>query len=84
MENLEERRFKNFLNAEQKFIEESKYFKGVHLNKDPGNEYIMECVDKKAKTFRDMWNLSICKDCCKAGECGNNLRIDCNNFKELT
>ena len=83
MESKDEKRFKNFMKAEIKFLEESKYFMGISLHKDPGDEYIADCVNKKGKTFRDMWNISICKDCCNAGECGNNLRIDCNNFKEL-
>lgn len=81
--NIEEKRFKNFLKAEHKFLEESKYYKGIELNKDPGEDYVIECVNKKAKKFREMWNLSVCKDCKCAGECGNNLRLDCNNFKDL-
>ena len=84
MGSLDEKRFKNFLSAEQKFITESKYYKGINLHKDPGDEYITECIEKKAKTFREMWNLSVCKNCVKAGKCGNNLRIDCANFEELT
>jgi len=83
METLENKRFKNFLDAEKKFILESKYYKGMELNKDPGEEYIIECVEKKAKTFREMWDLSVCKDCNKSGECGNNLRLDCGNFNVL-
>jgi hypothetical protein len=84
METLDEKKFKNFISAERKFLNESKYYKGINTHKDPGDEYVIECVQKKAKTFREMWNLSVCKDCIKAANCGNNLRIDCNDFNELT
>lgn len=75
--------FRNFLAAQKIFLERSKYYFGERTKQDPGDQYILQLIAKDGQKFREMWNLSICKECNKASCCGDNLKINCHNFDEL-
>ena len=79
----EEKVFQNFLAAEKKFLSQSKHFKSERAKKDLGEQYLIDLVLKTGKKFREVWDLSLCKECSKSSDCGNNLRIDCNDHEEL-
>ncbi|MEM4261083.1 MAG: hypothetical protein QXG00_07615 [Candidatus Woesearchaeota archaeon] len=83
MERKEEKRFNHFLKAQQKFINDAKYFEGINIHKDPGESYIINWITKNAKNFRTKWEVSKCKDCEKSYRCGDKLRTECEEFEEL-
>jgi len=79
----EKKQFENFLIAQKKYIENAKYMEGIHVNHDPGDEYIIKWIAKNAKKFRNIWENCQCRDCKNACKCGDCLKIECENFIEL-
>ena len=79
-----EKIFKNFMKAERKYINDAKYFEGINTKKDPGEMYIIAWIRQNAEEFRIKWDISKCKECNCAGQCGDKLKIQCDKFNELT
>ena len=77
----EQIRFEKFIKAEQKYIDDAKYYEGINTNSDPGINYIYQWISKYAKEFRQKWDVSICKDCFKADKCGDKLKFNCDSFE---
>jgi hypothetical protein len=75
--------FENFLKAQIKFLEESKWYEGERRKCDPGQEFIIESITKNSDTFRRRWDYSKCKDCEIGWKCGNLLKTICPEFKPL-
>ena len=72
--------FFRFMHAEQKYIDDAKWYEGIRINRDPGDAFVMQWALQHAKEFRDMWDKSNCKNCCLCSACGNNVIEDCDNF----
>lgn len=77
----EAKKYHNFLKAQVLYVETSKYFEGLHTNKDPGDMYIIAWINEHAKDFRDKWNKSKCQHCYKANLCGDKLIPEGNECK---
>lgn len=75
--------FENFLKAQIKYFEESKWYEGEKRKSDPGEEYLMNQITKEAENFRMRWQRSQCKDCRCGGKCGNLLKTRCPEFKDI-
>jgi len=71
-----------FMNAEKICIEKDKWFKGIQIHKDPGDDFIFDWVQYNSQEFRDKWELSQCKHCVSAFCCGHYLKTKCNNFEK--
>jgi len=71
-----------FLFAQKKKIEIDKWFKGIHLKTDPGQEYVLHWINENAAWFRDAWLKSRCKSCCKSHDCGHEVLEACDDYKE--
>ena len=69
--------FNNYLKAEKKYIEDAKWFEGINTNKDPGDKFILNWIQKHAKEFREKWMKTECQYCVKAGICGDQLKVKC-------
>lgn len=72
--------FYKFLQAEIKYINESKWYEGERTGKDPGLEYVERWAETHAQEFREKWNKSLCKKCANGHVCGNKLKNDCASF----
>jgi hypothetical protein len=83
MDQLEEKRYKNFIKAEVHYLDDAKYLEGINIHKDPGNEFVMNWIATSSKSFREKWDMSACKNCCHGGICGDRLKSNCNDFEEL-
>jgi hypothetical protein len=77
------RAFENFLRSQKKFIEDSKWYQGEKICKDPGDEYILDWVNREAANFRKRWEVSQCKECMLGDKCGDLLKTVCIEFKEI-
>jgi hypothetical protein len=77
---VSEEELEKFLKSEKRYIEKSKWYKGERTQTDPGEKYIIEWIGKNAERFRKVWDVCLCKDCIKASECGDCLKIDCDDF----
>lgn len=75
--------FENFLKAQIKYVEDSKYFEGINKNYDPGEKFILEWVKTQANNFRARWDDSKCKLCTSGGKCGDKLKKFCEGYEEL-
>lgn len=74
--------FKAFIKAERDCIDKDKWFEGIKLSSDPGQEFILHWIDDNSQEFRNKWDESMCRCCVSAFECGHYLRKECNCFKE--
>lgn len=68
-------KFEIFLKTQKKKIEKE-------LSVSATNNKIAEWIEQKSQWFRDMWNKSKCKDCCKVLKCGYRVRKKCKQFEE--
>jgi hypothetical protein len=75
---------KLFLNVEIKKIEIDKWDEGVRRHNDPGNDFVLEWVERNAKQFRYQWDISVCKCCEKCYACGYNLLSACDGYINTT
>ena len=71
-----------FFLSEIKKIEIDKWDDGMRRHSDPGEQYILEWVEKNAPWFRDAWNKSCCQQCTNCVECGYSVLIECNRFNK--
>lgn len=69
-----------YLRSQMKYIDDAKFFEGINGHYDPNTPYIMEWIEKNGAWFRDQWNKSCCSAC--INDCGNNLKPNCQNFKQ--
>ena len=83
MDDLIQVAFENFLKAQIKYFEESKWYEGEKRNSDPGDNYLNEEINKQAETFRRRWERSHCKDCSISWKCGNLLKTQCPEFRPI-
>jgi hypothetical protein len=72
--------FVKYIEIEKNKIEIDKWRKGVELNKDPGDQYIIEWIEKNASWFRESWDNSNCKYCIHWKWCGWKVEKDCSGF----
>jgi len=72
--------FCKFLQVEMKKIDEDKYFQGIRIQCDPGQEYIVDWINRNAKKWREEWESSCCQHCQHWLECGHQVKKDCVNF----
>jgi len=73
--------FCKFLHTEMKKIDEDKWYEGERRKNDPGQEYIVDWINKNAKNWREAWEASKCQHCSFWMYCGHNLKKECDNFK---
>ena len=73
--------FFRFIHAEQKYIEDAKWYEGIRICRDPGDEYIMQWTAEHAKEFRERWNESVCRTCILCCACGNNVYKKCDSYR---
>ena len=69
----------NFVKAEVQAIQIAKWLEGERLNKDPGDDFIPQWIQKHAKEFRQKWKESKCQYCSK--KCRYKNISKCSNFK---
>lgn len=72
--------FCKFLKSEMKKIDEDKWYEGERTCRDPGQEYIIDWINRNAKEWRDGWEKSVCQHCTSWFECGHNLKKDCERY----
>lgn len=72
-----------FLLIEKKYIEDAKWFEGLVINNDPGEEFVYNWVNTSAESFRDKWDKSCCRRCCFLKDCGVNLIENCEALIDL-
>ena len=72
--------FCKFLHTEMKTIDEAKWYYGEKIKRDPGQEYIVDWINRNAKEWREKWEASVCQHCISWMECGEKLKINCDNF----
>ena len=72
---------KKYLRAQWKKIEIDKWCEGYNLNRDPGQEYILQWIFQNGTWFRQAWENSLCKSCAFPQECGHELQQECNKYK---
>jgi hypothetical protein len=73
--------FCKFLEIERKKIDEDKYFRGIEINNDPGQEYVIDWINRNAKKWRDDWDISLCKHCNHWRVCGHKIQQQCEKFE---
>lgn len=75
--------FMDFMDAQVHRIEVDKWCRGEQQHSDPGDVFVMDWVYENAKSFRDDWQISLCKDCVKHRECGYYALSACDNFEKM-
>lgn len=74
--------FCKYLHTEMKKIDEDKWLEGEKRNCDPGQEYIVDWINKNASEWRKNWEVSKCKNCAFWMQCGHYLKKDiCDKFE---
>lgn len=73
--------FCKFLDTEMKTIDEAKWYEGERRKADPGQEYIVDWINKNAAQWRKAWEESKCQHCDSWKECGHKLKKECDNYK---
>jgi hypothetical protein len=72
--------FMKFIHNEKTKIDIEKWNKGIEIKRDPGQEYIIEWINKNAKWFRESWEISQCKTCKHCLWCGYKVEKECNGY----
>lgn len=70
-----------FMQAQYKRIDLDKWYYGITIHNDPGQDFILDWIEKHAKEFREHWENSKCKTCNNNGICGYNVYDFCNNYR---
>lgn len=70
-----------FMRAQRKKIEVDKWCEGCSINQDPGQNYILEWIQRNGHWFRKAWDKSLCKNCLLSDECGFKVRSCCDYYK---
>ena len=71
-----------FMRAQIKKIENDKWFEGEYINRDPGDDFIVDWIYHNAKMFRYSWDISLCKSCSNCRDCGFNAVSACETYVE--
>jgi len=72
----------NFINAEVKAIEIAKWLAGERMKKDPGNDFVSQWIQNKAKKYRQKWKESKCQYC-SIEKCRYKNTSKCSKFKPV-
>ena len=64
-----------------KKIDEDKYFQGMRISADPGQSYIVDWINRNAKSWRLEWDSSICQHCSFWRVCGHLVKLECEDFE---
>ena len=75
--------FEKYLIAQIKYINDAKWYEGIHICHDPGEQFVECWVMKNANMFRERWNNCMCCSCEKADKCGDLLKEGCTEFKDI-
>jgi hypothetical protein len=67
-------------NVQLKKINIDKWNEGCRIQKDPGQEFVIEWIDKNAAWFRQAWNQSLCQLCQNSHFCGYRVTQECDEF----
>ena len=70
-----------FILCEIMKVDLDKWIEGCNINKDPGNEYVLDWVSDNAAKYRDQWESSKCSTCCNWRRCGWKALMECNEYK---
>ena len=73
--------FCKYLKSEMKKIDEDKWYEGERIRRDPGQEYIIDWINRNAKEWKEKWEKSKCQHCSFWLECGHKLKTDCDRFQ---
>lgn len=72
--------FCKFIQVEIRKIDEDKFFKGIEIKQDPGNDFILDWIKRNGENWRNEWNLSKCQHCKHWKVCGHLVKQDCIDF----
>lgn len=70
-----------YLHTEMKKIDIDKWYHGEKINKDPGQEYILEWINVNSANWRKSWEESKCQHCSFWMRCGYELKKECDGYK---
>jgi len=73
--------FCKYLKSQMDAIDKDKWYKGEEIHNDPGQEYIIDWINRNAKEWREKWEKSKCQHCSFWFECGHKLKVECERFK---
>jgi hypothetical protein len=73
--------FCKFLKVQMDAMDIAKWYEGERRKSDPGQEYIIDWINRNAKEWREGWEKSCCQHCEHWFNCGHKLKINCSNFK---
>jgi len=71
-----------FFLSEIKKIEIDKWEEGLRIHSDPGEQYVLEWVERNAPWFRDAWEKSCCQYCNHCVACGYSVKTECGEFEQ--
>jgi hypothetical protein len=63
-------------------IDIDKWCEGNRLENDPGQNYILDWIDKNAAWFRSAWNHSLCQSCTQWRSCGHQVLNGCEFYRQ--
>lgn len=66
--------------VQKKKIEIDKWCEGCATNNDPGQDYVLDWINRNGSWFRKAWERSLCKNCVFIDECGIDLKSCCEKF----
>jgi len=75
--------FTRFISSQMHKIDIDKWCEGFKIHEDPGQDFVINWINKNAKWFRKAWEKSSCKTCKHWEDCGWKVCCDCPNFKLL-
>ena len=73
--------FCKFLQTEMKKIDEDKWYEGERRHNDPGQEFIVDWINRNAKNWRKEWEVSLCQHCQHWKVCGHKVISQCRDFQ---
>jgi hypothetical protein len=73
--------FCKFLEVERIKIDEDKWYEGEKISADPGQEFIIDWIQRNAANWRQEWEASVCQHCKNWKTCGLNVKVCCENFE---
>jgi len=71
----------NIFKSELYWINHDKWLYGETIQKDPGEQYVLDWVRDNASEFRKKWQKSLCSSCVNNDECGFLLKDKCFKYK---
>jgi len=73
--------FKKFLHFEKAKIDKDKWYEGIQISADPGEEYVLKWIKDNACGFRKRYDRSKCKTCKKWYRCGELVIESCFDYE---